>query len=114
MDNPEDFLAHYGKLGMKWGVRRARSSENVATGMLRKKPARSLSDAELKQAIGRMQLEKQYRDLNPKGLSKANKIVLGLLAIGTTINSVIAFKNSAFGQQIEKNIKRSFDIVKNK
>lgn len=100
MTNSEDFLAHYGKLGMKWGRHTARSAENVAVSSLRKQHAHSLSDAQLKQAIGRMQLEKQYKDLNPKGMTKAHKIVLGVLALGTTINSVIAFKNSAAGQAL--------------
>jgi hypothetical protein len=113
-DDLEDFLAHYGVRGMKWGRRNARSSENLATGLLRKKPASSLSDAELKQAISRMNLEKQYRDLNPRGLSKANKVVLGIVALGTTVNSVINFKNSPFGQTIVKSVKQSFEVVKNK
>lgn len=114
MNNTEDFLAHYGVRGMKWGRRMSRSSDNLATGLLRRKPASSLSDAELKQAISRMNLEKQYRDLNPRGLSKANKVVLGIIALGTTVNSVISFKNSPFGQSIVKGVKQAFEVVKNK
>jgi hypothetical protein len=110
IEKAEDFLAHYGKLGMKWGIRRSRSSENKELGLLRKKKASSLSDSDLKKAISRMSLEKQYRELNPKGLSRANKVVLGVLALGTTVNSVVAFKNSPTGQAIAKIIK---DKIKN-
>jgi hypothetical protein len=107
-EEAKDFLAHYGKLGMKWGRRNTRSSENQAVGSIKKKRASSLSDSELKQAISRMQLEKQYRDLNPKGITRANKVVLGVLALGTTVNSVVAFKNSPIGQSIAKVIKEQF------
>jgi len=107
----EDFLAHYGKLGMKWGRRNNRSAENVAVSVLRKKGAHHLSDSELKQAIGRMQLERQYRELNPKGISKGQKIVVGVLALGTTINSVLAFRNSALGRSIESEVKRTIKRV---
>lgn len=100
MTNAEDFLAHYGVQGMKWGQRRARASENVELRSLRRKRASQLSDADIKKAINRMQLEKQYRDLNPKGLSKANKAVLGILALGTTVNSVYAFAKSDFGKSV--------------
>jgi hypothetical protein len=118
MTNTEEFLAHYGVLGMHWG--RRSGSSNVSTpkqsnhsqehANLRataKKHAKTLSDAELKSAISRMQLERQYKDLNPKGLSKANKTVLAVLAIGTTVNSVVAFANSPAGKTVISSIKKS-------
>lgn len=105
MNETDEFLTHFGVRGMKWGQRKSRSSENVELRSLRKKTARELSDADLKKAINRMQLEKKYRDLNPKGISKANKTVLGILALGTTINSVYSFSNSDFGKSIIKVVK---------
>ena len=113
-EKTEAFLAHYGKKGMKWGRRMARSSENLATSALRKKPARALTNAQLKEAIGRMKLEKQYRDLNPKGVSKGYKVALGLLAIGTTANAAIAFRGTVAGQAVENGVKRAFKIIANK
>lgn len=104
MHEVENFLAHYGKIGMKWGRRSGRSvsSDYTSSTKLRKKGHKQLSNEELKSAIGRMQLEKQYKDLNPKGFSLANKWVASALAVGVTVNSAIAFKNSAAGSAIIK------------
>lgn len=92
----EDFLAHYGKKGMRWGVRKApattasqrkkkkSSSRSVAIKKLkdwrnkqRLKPStkakkiHQLSDAELNSGIARLKKEVEYRNLtqdlyNPK------------------------------------------------
>lgn len=107
IDEVDNFLAHYGKKGMKWGVRKASlSPEHASVKTIRKSKAKSLSDAELKQAISRMNLEKQYKDLNPKGISKANKIALSILAIGTTVNSAMMFVNSPAGKAVVDNVKK--------
>lgn len=99
-------LIHAGKKGMKWGVRKAPlSPEHSTIKTLKKNKAKSLTDAELKQAISRMNLEKQYKDLNPKGLSRANKIALSILAIGTTVNTAMAFKNTPAGQAVVASVK---------
>ena len=100
-------LVHAGVKGMKWGVRKSSlSPEHASVKSIRKNKAKSLSDAELKQAISRMNLEKQYKDLNPKGISKANKIALSILAIGTTVNSAIMFVNSPAGKAVVDNVKK--------
>jgi hypothetical protein len=109
----EDVLIHYGKLGMKWGRRSSgRSAENVTVGSLKKKSARSLSDAELKQAIGRMKLEKQYKDLNPKGISRGYKVALGVLDVGATVNTAMQYKDTAAGQFIKNQVTKAISIVK--
>jgi len=77
MDDLE-FLKHYGVLGMKWGVRRSHrktSSDHDTIAALKKKRASELSDAELKMLTNRLQLEKQYRQLNPTTADKGKKIV---------------------------------------
>lgn len=70
----EDFLAHYGIKGMRWGVRRtAEQLGRVAKKTAAKNPreaqrqaskeAKTLSDKELRDRINRMNMEKQYSDL---------------------------------------------------
>lgn len=78
MDNNE--LFHYGVLGMKWGVRRERRKSNKvgtkkkknytskktkAAEVKKKKRVKlkNMSDAELKERIQRLELEKKYLDL---------------------------------------------------
>lgn len=105
----KDVLIHYGKLGMRWGRRSgsSESSDSVSTRTIGKKKAKNLSNAELKQVVERLNLEKKYKEVNPKGLSKANKIVLGVLAAGTTVNAAIAFAGSPAGQRLASFVKNA-------
>lgn len=117
-------LAHYGVPGMRWGKTAGRavtgtavkainaydsknSEDHKATQTIKKSPARKLSDAELKSAIKRMDLEKRYKDLNPKGLSKGQKAITAALALGATANAVFAFANSQAGKAIIQGLKNS-------
>jgi hypothetical protein len=66
----EDFLQHYGKLGMKWGRRSGGGGGSTSQPSRPHKPrAQDLTDEQLRKAIGRMQMEQQY-----SGLSKQSKI----------------------------------------
>lgn len=94
----ENNLKHYGVLGMKWGVRR--SSSQLTKGASKKSPEeellendkkiknhrrqlsknrRSLSDEELKLAIGRLETEKKLRDLTKQDIEKGRSPVTKLL-----------------------------------
>lgn len=80
-DSDSDIM-HFGVLGMKWGVRRKKNSvsrkeqkkrankktsrDYNETEFLRKRKVKSLSNAQLKKAITRMQLEQQYKQLSEK------------------------------------------------
>lgn len=76
------FLEHFGRKGMKWGVRKRRNEAERTerfrpkTAKERKasltKRAKKLSDDDLKTAIGRMELEKKYVDLS-KGTASTGK-----------------------------------------
>ena len=66
-------MLHYGVPGMKWGVRKKRD---------RGRPASSLSDTELRQAVNRMNMEKNYNRLvseNSSGLSKVGGELQGIM-----------------------------------
>lgn len=63
----------------------------------------SLSNKDLQAAVNRMNLEKQFNQLNPrKGpVAKGQAFIKTLLGVGKTANEVIAFTNSPAGQQIK-------------
>lgn len=104
-ENYDDFLQHYGVLGMKWGKRKARS--NVSSNKKPKntkntakpKPMptqRRLSDAELRAAVNRMRLEREYADLTYRASSRA-KVESVVRTIGTvatlTTSAMTIYKN---------------------
>ena len=90
-ENYDDFLKHYGVLGMKWGHRKARSTsssnkkpkrtKNTTTS--KPKPTqRELSDEELRAVINRMRLEREYADLQYRASSRA-KVENVVKTVGT-------------------------------
>ena len=94
-ENYDDFLKHYGVLGMKWGHRKARSkvssnkkpksTKNTTTSKSKPKPKqtqRELSDEELRAVINRMRLEREYADLQYRASSRA-KVENVVKTVGT-------------------------------
>ena len=92
-ENYDDFLKHYGVLGMKWGKRKARSTsssnkkpkstKNTTTSKPKPKPTqRELSDEELRAVINRMRLEREYADLQYRASSSA-KVENVVKTVGT-------------------------------
>lgn len=64
-----NYLAHYGVLGMKWGVRRKSrtpSADSVKVKNIRKKRIDEMSNQDLRDANNRLQLENQYKQLTKK------------------------------------------------
>lgn len=79
-------LQHHGILGQRWGVRRTEtqlargskgssSSKRVSAKEVEKNKVKSMSDAELRQRINRIQMEKQYEDLTSNEISAGRKFV---------------------------------------
>lgn len=115
----EDYLCHYGVLGMKWGVRKNRKKSSFFSRKAKKKQEnqngskeeivkakkkvkiKDLSDSELQAKVRRLQLEKQYRDLKRDEVS-AGKKVLGeiLKTSGRTLGVQVA--NYVGGKAINK------------
>ena len=92
-ENYDDFLQHYGVLGMKWGHRKARSTsssnkkpkstKNTTTSKPKpKQTQRELSDEELRAVINRMRLEREYADLQYRASSRA-KVENVVKTVGT-------------------------------
>ena len=84
-------IKHFGILGMKWGVRKDRtpsSDHRSAIGSVKGKKGKQLSDEELKKAIARLRLEKDYNSLNKSQLTKGSEVVGKLL--GGVLKTTVA------------------------
>jgi hypothetical protein len=97
-------LMHYGILGMKWGIRRtpeqlARARGRSTTDKTDKihedykkahtpKSIKSMSDAELRNRLNRLQMERQYSQLSSSNVSKGREYVKKVIKAGTTVATV--------------------------
>ena len=99
-------LMHYGVLGMKWGVRKDRSSGSSRkrgkrswsddareARAIKKKKVKQMSNAELKKLNERTRLEQEYSRLNPSAISKGKKRVAA--AIGIMGSAVGVYNNGS-------------------
>lgn len=123
----EEELAHYGILGMKWGVRRyqpypkghnqlkkgGRFTGNKPKKMSKKerleKEVSSLSDEELRSRLNRMNMEEQYKNLSTK--RNRTLLTVGGAVVGGTI--AISAKETA-KNYISKAMSKGVDATVNK
>ena len=117
-ENYDDFLQHYGVLGMKWGHRKARSktssnkkpksTKNTTTSKPKPKPKptqKRLSDAELRAVVNRMRLEREYADLTYRASSRSK-----VESVVRTIGTVAALTSSAV--KIYENLNKLSKVAK--
>lgn len=101
MDNNE-VLLHFGKKGMKWGVRKdsktPSSADSQEASELRKKPVNQLSNAQLKTVNSRRQLEQQFTKLNPNTVSRGKNAVKATIATAGTAAALYNLAKSPAGQ----------------
>lgn len=89
--NPEDrvdeYLMHYGVLGMKWGKRKARASKSSEQAPKK----RRMSNKELQARIKRLKLEKEFAQLtaSPPKTSRVEKLVKGAGTVAALSTSAV-------------------------
>lgn len=112
-------LYHYGVLGMKWGRRRYQNKDGTLTAagkkrygdmstdakeasVIGKKKVSEMSNAELRKYNERVNLERQYSNLNPSAAKKGMKFVKGAAAtLGTALT---LYNNSDKIVKLGKNV----------
>lgn len=114
MDRTDEFLAHYGVKGMKWGVRRTEkqlrfaSDEAREAHSLKKRKAVELTNAELKRVNERLKLEQTYASLTktPSKLERGQKILKDLLGLSKTMGEVQKALDSPAFKQIKETMNK--------
>lgn len=101
-------IQHHGILGMKWGVRRYQNRDGSLTTAGKKrrrslssedyhedykkahtpKSVKTMSDAELRNRINRLNMEKQYSQLDPSAVNKGKSYMDKVIKVGTTVATV--------------------------
>lgn len=120
----ESELYHYGTKGMKWGVRKSRSSSGSSRKKrsktdgwsddakeayrIKKKKVNQMSNAELKKLNERRNLEKNYKQLNPNAVKRGIAVATTTAAaLGTMVTLYNNGSNIVrIGQMIVEDMKK--------
>ena len=128
----EDYIEHYGVPGQRWGFRKATTrggtppskrkrkadegEDKKEAEAPKKKSAKDLTDAELREAINRVQLEKQYNQLTTP--QKAESVVSSVLKtagkqVATQVITQVgtAYLSKAVGVNLNKALPDAYKVT---
>ena len=116
MTNDENFLAHYGKKGMKWGVRKGRSvkpsKDYKQVVNLKQKKIPELSNEQLRTINNRLNLERNYKQLNPSVVKRGQAHIAEALAVVGVVSSIITLSQTPAGKAAIKLGKEAISKIK--
>lgn len=103
--NVSDILEHHGIKGQKWGIRHKPNSKTgrVSTDFkisndLRKRPVSSLSNKQINTVNTRLNLEQNFRRLNPTTVERGKRRAQALLATAGIAVTAFNLLNSPAGK----------------
>lgn len=116
-DRLNDFLAHFGVKGQKWGFRRSDAqlataakertdvpdavrARTTLTAIRSKGSLDAASDADLNHLVNRLNLEKRYSDIDPSAFQRGHNAIKTTLDVGRTLNEAIKFSQSPGGKLV--------------
>lgn len=126
----ENFISHHGIKGMKWGVRRSQAQLDAASGSSISSDAKaaasaqakinsggtkSLSNQELQGLVNRMNLERQYSQLQTQHQSELDRglqTTKNLLKVGKTVEDVRKFLETPTGKAVKRGLRGAFAAAK--
>lgn len=107
-ETTEDFIAHFGVKGMKWGIRKDRRSGGGSKS--KKTKVSDLSDDDLRKKVNRLNMEKQYKSLkqserDQKAVRRGAKFVGGILTKAAK-RSLTDFTADQMAKALKKAVER--------
>lgn len=116
MTTVDEFLEHFGVAGMHWGVRKGRggkvtrqSVDSKRAKELKARPVGSLSNKQLKDVNERLNLETNYKRLNPGTVAKGRKVATEITA---TVGAVTALAALATNPHAQAAVRRGASFLK--
>lgn len=113
MTTVDEFLEHFGVLGMHWGVRKDRggvvkrqSVDSKRTQELKARPVGSLSNKQIQTVNTRLNLEQNFGRLNPTKVAKGKnfaKEALATIGIATAAYGVVTSPAGQAAIKLAKN-----------
>lgn len=116
-------LSHHGIKGMKWGVRRtpeqlghtpAEKQEHADYRNAHdRKSVKNMSDTELRNRLNRLNMERQYSQMNPSSVERGNRAIKSALAVigSVSVAAGLAIKMRSQYQTISKWLNESVNAI---
>ena len=109
INSGQDYLAHFGIKGMKWGIRRSQKELDRLAGRKSsssKEDVKNMSDDELRKKLNRLQMEQQYSKLTSRQMSAGEKAVKEILT-NSAKNVATTYTTKYMTKAVEQIIKRA-------
>lgn len=110
----DNYLAHYGVKGQKWGIRRFQNEDGTLKNPFRKQKPESktwkssdvsnLSDEELNRRLNRLNREKQYKELTASRATKVRKFIVKSatnILVATAVGALAGHARKQYNSIIE-------------